>query len=274
MAQPMPRQAYSTHEETPEPEIDKSLPRHDQAARFCEIYKLTNFTIDPETGVIDVNGDVDLSFGFRESIPVQFGKVTGNFDCHCTKLTSLKGAPYFVGGYFDCGATSITSLEYAPQTVNGSFLCWRTHITSLKGSPRRIGGDFVCDNTDLTSLEGLPDSIRGYINLSNNKITDYGILDLLYVSNLKYIYFDDDKDKTSVPGPSYGDGLISKILNKAHTSRDIATAQKKLKLFGFEKLADFSMEFIAKEEKHEQEVQERARLNAERIANSPPLPWD
>lgn len=245
--------------------MNTSLSAQTVAILFCRRHKISNFKVHPETGVIDVDGDVNLAFGFQESLfQVQFGKVTGNFDCHCTQLTSLKGAPYFVGGDFDCGSTAISSLEYAPRYVGGSFLCWRTNITSLKGAPREIGGDFVCDNTDLTSLEGLPESIRGHANFTNNNITDYGILDLLYVSNLRYVFFDDEDENERMhgPGPSYGDGPISKILNEAHLSRDIITAQDKLFDIGFATLADYSPEFKAKQkEQSERMISYRPAVN-------------
>ena len=50
-------------------------------------------------------------------IPIQFGKVKGNFWCEKNKLTTLKSAPREVYGIFSCYRNKLTTLQGAPQYV-------------------------------------------------------------------------------------------------------------------------------------------------------------
>ena len=83
-------------------------------------------------GSVDVYGDVKIPNEMTE-IPIQFGMVSGNFNCSAIEITSIKGAPREVGGVFSCSYTNITSLEGAPREVGGNFWCGDTEITSLDG---------------------------------------------------------------------------------------------------------------------------------------------
>jgi hypothetical protein len=127
---------------------------------------------------IAVNGKIDVTGAvlFRENkklkkIPVQFGKVSGYFNCsYCTSLTSLEGCPSSVGRYFYCfGCTSLTSLEGCPSSVAGDFNCVGcTSLVSLEGGPSTVSGDFYCSNcTSLTSLEGGPSTVSGDFSFTN-----------------------------------------------------------------------------------------------------------
>jgi len=115
---------------------------------------ITNYEITPEG--VNVNGDVELPDDYTK-IPIQFNYVSGDFDCSYTNITSLKGAPRYVGGNFHCFMSKqFTSLQYAPREVGGTFNCSNTIITSLKGAPREVGGSFSCDRTPITTLWGAP----------------------------------------------------------------------------------------------------------------------
>jgi hypothetical protein len=79
---------------------------------------------------VDVNGDVNF-FGSYDltKIPVNFGKVTGNFSLkELSRLKSLEGSPTEVGGWFSCCAcTELESLKGGPKIVGGefsAFSCW------------------------------------------------------------------------------------------------------------------------------------------------------
>ena len=75
-------------------------------------------------GTIDVKGDVNLyKWNKISELPIQFGKVTGNFFCWGIGLTSLKGSPKVVGGHFTCNGNQLTSLKNAPKVVGGNFSC-------------------------------------------------------------------------------------------------------------------------------------------------------
>lgn len=49
-----------------------------------------------ENGVVNVRGSVGLQVQNLTTIPVQFGEITGNFDCSNNRLTSLESLPKIV----------------------------------------------------------------------------------------------------------------------------------------------------------------------------------
>ena len=155
----------------------------------------SQFKLNPKTGRYDYDGDLDSSIlndfvsEDKEGFTINFGKISGYFDCsnlglvslkgapteveewfscYSNQLTSLKGAPTEVGGYFDCSKNNLTSLEGAPQIVGGDFWCSYNELTSLKGAPREVGGTFVCYRNKLTFLKGAPQTIGGNFNCTYN----------------------------------------------------------------------------------------------------------
>ena len=98
--------------------------------------------LNSQTNRYDYDGDlnsIDLSNFIskdKDGFIINFGKITGNFDCYGLDLISLKGAPQKVGGYFRCFKNQLTSLEGAPQEVGSDFACNSNKLTSLKGAPQ------------------------------------------------------------------------------------------------------------------------------------------
>ena len=133
--------------------------------------------LNPQTNRYDYDGnlDRDIIINFlsenKEGFTINFGKITGKFDCYNLSLTSLKGAPQEVGGDFWCDANQLTSLEGAPQIVGGSFSCSINQLTSLKGAPTEVGEGFNCYNNRLTSLKGAPKEVGGSFWCSWNQLT-------------------------------------------------------------------------------------------------------
>ena len=130
--------------------------------------------LNPQTNRYDYDGnlDRDIIINFlsenKDGFTINFGKITGKFDCYNLSLTSLKGAPQEVGGDFWCDANQLTSLEGAPQIVGGSFSCSINQLTSLKGAPQKVGRDFNCYDNQLTSLKGAPTEIGGFFSCCHN----------------------------------------------------------------------------------------------------------
>ena len=141
---------------------------------------LKKFLYNPQTNRYDYDGDLnknDLSILVSEDkdgLIINFGKVTGSFDCSSLGLKSLKGAPKKVGGKFDCSFNQLTSLEGAPQTVSGNFYCYHNKLTSLEGAPKEVGGGFYCSYNQLIFLKGAPREVGGIIggsfDCSNNQL--------------------------------------------------------------------------------------------------------
>jgi hypothetical protein len=147
---------------------------HPKIKKWLDKMYIKDYTIQPN-GTVDVNGSVNLLRFDEASLPIQFGKVVGTFDCRDSKLTTLKGCPYYIGGDFYCYGCPISSLEYAPQSVGGRFSCFETNIRSLTGISKQIkhiGGTFVC-SAKTTHLLGLLliDGLR-VINVDTGKIDD------------------------------------------------------------------------------------------------------
>jgi len=114
---------------------------------ICQQYGITNYTIN--NGVVDVDASVNLSSRKLTKLPLQFGKVTGNFYCNYNQLTSLVGAPKEVTHGFYCHSNKLTSLEGAPKTVRGIFDCTNNQLTSLEYAPEKLSGKFYCENNPL-----------------------------------------------------------------------------------------------------------------------------
>jgi hypothetical protein len=110
-----------------------------------------------ENGKINVAGNVILALGGEESLPVNFGEITGDFICFGNKLTNLKGAPDIVGGNFICCDNQLTSLVGAPAYVVGDFACCNNQLTSVNGVSENTFGNFICVNNPLTTMPSKSD---------------------------------------------------------------------------------------------------------------------
>ena len=128
---------------------------------------LKKFLYNPQTNRYDYDGNLyknDLGILVSEDkdgFIINFGKITGNFNCYGLGLTSLKGAPQTVGGGFNCSINQLTSLKGAPTEVGGNFLCYKNKLTSLEGAPQTVGENFYCYSNQLTSLKGAPKKVGG-----------------------------------------------------------------------------------------------------------------
>ncbi|MHA1883074.1 MAG: hypothetical protein ACTSUO_08520 [Candidatus Thorarchaeota archaeon] len=97
-----------------------------------------------EDGTWSCKGNVDLGRLNLKKLPVKFKRVEGNFYCDHNQLTSLDGAPEYVGKDFDCSHNQLTTLEGGPKRVEGYFYCEHNQLTSLEGAPEYVGGSFDC----------------------------------------------------------------------------------------------------------------------------------
>lgn len=147
-----------------------------------------NYSINDDLSV-DIDGSVMLSDRKLDYIPVNFNKVTNNFICRYSHLTSLEGFPK-KAQLIDCSYNQISSLQglinaeidtllssnnllenfdHCPAKVT-QLICGDNQITSLKGLPKNI--EFLDLNSNkISSLDYLPMSINR-LDISNNKITD------------------------------------------------------------------------------------------------------
>jgi len=126
--------------------------------KICREYGIKNYTINTD-GSIDVDGNVNLSEMGLTKLPLKFNHVSGYFDCHHNKLTTLEGSPKSVGGYFNCSYNKLTKLDGSPERVDCDFYCSGNNLTTLEGSPKSVGGFFNCNNNEISTFEGAPNNV-------------------------------------------------------------------------------------------------------------------
>ena len=143
----------------------------EEVIEVCERHRIKNYTINDDLS-IDVDGDVNLSYGNLEYLPLKFNYVSGNFYCNNNALESLEGSPQTVGGGFQCSQNELKTLEGCPQTVNGDFYCFNNNLKTLKGCPQTVNGNFSCDNNELKSLKGCPQTVNGNFGCKDNELKD------------------------------------------------------------------------------------------------------
>ena len=193
--------------------LKESLEDIDQ---ICKKYGIKNYTI--KDGLVNVDGDVDLSFKKLTKLPLKFGEVSGYFSCSCNKLTSLEGAPNRVGGNFYCSYNKLTSLEGAPEVVEKEFYCDNNKLTSLKEGPKVRGTRYLAFNNQLINFYGFPeDGWEGFINFSGNPVQEILNLfpyerwceaidwilefDVLYSTVVPFMYLEAVFERMNLPVP-------------------------------------------------------------------------
>ena len=145
--------------------INNKLTFQKNINKICKKYDIENWTINND-GSIDVDGSVYLNHITLIELPLKFGKVSGDFYCDNSNLTSLLGSPREVGGNFDCHDNELTSLEGSPKFVGHAFYCHYNKLTSLEGAPDKIGSDFLCTYNRLINFKYLP-LANGYVFFGN-----------------------------------------------------------------------------------------------------------
>jgi len=137
---------------------------------FAE-YVLRNCTRNPD-GTYDCKGSVYLMCLGLTKLPIRFRRVEGSFNCSGNQLTTLEGAPEWVGKHFICFSNNLTTLEGGPRYVGTIFDCAHNLLTTLKGAPRWVGEDFNCASNELRTLEGAPEYVGGKFICSDNPVPE------------------------------------------------------------------------------------------------------
>lgn len=125
--------------------------------------KGSTWVINPETGLVDVEGDFILgNSGLPNLNGVKFGVVNGTFNLANSKLNDLSGFPKEVNGNVNLRSNELESLEGLPEKLGGGLiLSWSKNLENLIGAPKEIKGDLNIENCyTLKSLEGSPKKVR------------------------------------------------------------------------------------------------------------------
>jgi hypothetical protein len=148
------------------------------------------WSINRDTGLVDVIGNVDASMMNLTEIPLNFGEVSGYFYCYINELTSLVGAPQSVGGNFYCFNNPLTSLLGAPKSVEGDIDCSCNKLNSLVGAPQSIGGMFYINLFDIDKkdypviIPEIEELISRGVNLHNPQDCYYPYKEIHYTNKL------------------------------------------------------------------------------------------
>lgn len=97
-------------------------------------------------------------------------KIEKDFICAgCEKLETLQGGPQYVKGNFMCMRTQITSLIGAPKYVGRTLDASQCdELKSLQGCPEKIGANLWLDQCQkLTSLKGISKQIGETLSIRN-----------------------------------------------------------------------------------------------------------
>jgi hypothetical protein len=158
--------------------MDDSLPRSNQWADYnpadktieeiLDFLDIENYTVI--SGVVDVEGTVDISDCEMVVLPVKFGVITGNFYCNNNRLLSLINMPTSVGGDFFVNDNKLVNLINCPASIGGHLSCYNNWITSLEGCPDAIGRDLIIRNNKLTSLLHVSENVGGDFNCTFNEL--------------------------------------------------------------------------------------------------------
>ena len=135
--------------------FENAFTDHRQIKDWLDRMGVWRYTIN-DNGVVDVESNVDLCRKDLTIIPVQFGYVSGTFNCAHNHLTSLKGSPREVGGNVLCIGNNFNDLVGGPREVGGYFDCMSNNLKTLRGAPTIVGGEFYCGDNQLTDLQGAP----------------------------------------------------------------------------------------------------------------------
>lgn len=132
---------------------------------WLESAGIKNYTVKKDM-TVDVYGDVDISRMELEYIPVQFGVISGTFDCSNNKIKNLSGAPNTVGKSFFCSHNEIISLSLGPKLVGVAYDCGCNNLLNLVGLPQKLEALSVRDNP-LKTFEGIEIEIKMHLCITD-----------------------------------------------------------------------------------------------------------
>ncbi len=147
---------------------------------ICEKYNIKNYKIN--NGLVDVDGDVSLSYHNLTHLPLSFGEISGDFNCSDNKLTTLKGCPVIVNGYFECWLNKLTKLDYLPEFIGGNFYSQNNELKTLDGLEKCwLVGEIYCGFNPISEIFSLfegKDWNIGEIDRLNMLVKDFSIEEL------------------------------------------------------------------------------------------------
>lgn len=182
----------------------------ERITKLAKYYNVKNFTVDTN-GKVNVSGNVrfiDYKI-FNGEIPIPFGRVSGDFICIDSGLTSLVNCPKRVGGDFNIKINNLTTLKHCPEYIGGNFNCSANKLDSLRYITEIIHGDLDCSLNLISTLKYMPFKAKS-VDMFMNRITDvYNPMDVnvglvnINIASLPYglneiIFYSDENEDSKL----------------------------------------------------------------------------
>ncbi len=155
---------------------------------------------DDQAGSVSLRRDAaELSFKFR--------KVDGNFNLRENWITSLQGAPDWIGGDLNViHCPTLVDWGNTLEVVQGELWVMQAGFRSFKGGPRSVGTRMIIRETVIKSLEGFPEKIGSQLELPYTK--DLPLLKTLAAEEIWLTPWDNSREAGDM---AY---TVQRILNK------------------------------------------------------------
>jgi len=201
-------------------------------AQLCERYKIRDYDIRPN-GIVDVNGDVNLTSNGLEKLPLKFGRVSGSFWAASNELKTLEGSPEYVGKTFMVDSNNLTSLKHSPKEVS-VFSASDNSIDSLIGMPEKVGGSLLMAFNEIRTLKGYTyQREHSIINFKQNPIDE--ITSIFYGKRDTYegVYYIKEYGAITDDGKGVYYDIILEVLEKLndHWEYEPGELQKRFKSY-------------------------------------------
>jgi hypothetical protein len=149
---------------------------YEQVEKWLKKHNIVAYEIK-ENLVVDVHNNISLDMQKIKSLPVQFGKVYGDFSCVATSLETLQGFPHEVtcNLWITDNALTSESLKDAPAIIGLNCYLFGNPITSLKELKSTIGMNIFAQGLELSfdDIDSWNSTIKDNIILSYHEQFDY-----------------------------------------------------------------------------------------------------
>lgn len=120
---------------------------------------------------VNVFKSVDLSRKGMDVLPINFGKIRGDFDISKNALKTLEGFPELIEGRLDASFNQIVDFKKSKlKKINGCCNLSHNKIQSLENFPKNVGESIYLQVNGLKDLKGLPEKINGVLNIMKNDL--------------------------------------------------------------------------------------------------------
>lgn len=184
-------------------------------------YNINDFYVKKDL-TVDVLGSVDISSQSLIEIPIQFGEVSGNFNCDNNLLTSFQGMPTEIGLALYASNNLISSFEGFPKYIGTSARLLSNEITHLIKLDTKIEKNLYLDYNSIKSLNDFNGGFGRFLihNVEN---------ELKMIEELMPYYtdFDNNLYQLKVDISEFKDILLHLELNKKINKNPVGLSKKK-----------------------------------------------